>query len=88
MACCLFISRKRRINIYKIKINKSYNFNDYKLLENGRIVFADKNNGIIVKVDDSLINLEVLQLEGRKILNWLEFLNGFRQLKDKKFNTE
>ena len=77
-----------RINIYKASINKKLDFNDYQKIENGKILFADKINGIVVKAGDNLISLENLQQSGKKILNWKDFLNGFRNLAEKKFNAE
>ena len=48
-------------------------------VKNGKIIFADKVNGIIVKALDALLNIELLQQSGKKILNWKDFLNGYKQ---------
>jgi len=74
-----------RINIYKASINKNYTIDDFRDYENGKIIFADKSNGILVKSSDFLINLLSLQQSGKKLLNWKDFLNGYRNLSDKKF---
>ncbi|MCK4799312.1 MAG: methionyl-tRNA formyltransferase [Spirochaetes bacterium] len=74
-----------RINIYKASINKNLSLNDFYNFENGKIIFADKTNGIIVKASDSLINIESLQQKGKKILDWKDFINGYRDLFLKKF---
>lgn len=80
---------KSRINIYKIKINDKIDFKKYKDVKEGKIIFADKINGIIVKVLDSLLNIELLQQSGKKILEWKTFLNGYKKsLSGKTFNRE
>jgi len=76
---------KQRINIYKASIaEKDIKYDNEK---NGKILFADKNNGIIVKTGSGLLKLEVLQKEGKNILLWNDFLNGFRDLNIKYFNS-
>ena len=70
---------KSRINIYKIKVNNKIEFNKHKDVKNGKIIFADKVNGIIVKTLDALLNIELLQQSGKKILNWKDFLNGYKE---------
>lgn len=77
-----------RVNIYKIKINNGLKFSDYKNVLDGKIIYADKNNGIVVKASDSLLNIELLQQSGKKILDWKDFLNGHRGLSGKKFSME
>ena len=45
----------------------------------GTIVLADKKRGILVSASDSLIKIEKLQPEGRKVLSWKEYLVGLRE---------
>ena len=60
-----------------------------KDVKEGKIIFADKINGIIVKTLDSLLNIELLQLSGKKILEWQTFLNGYKKsLSGTVFNRE
>ncbi len=77
-----------RINIYKVKADINIKFDHYKNEKDGKIIFADKNNRIVVKVSDSLLNIELLQQGGKKILDWKDFLNGYRDLSGKKFSME
>jgi len=77
-----------RINIFKARLNKVSNFNDYSNIKNGKIIFADKINGIVVKCSDKLINIEILQQMQKKVLNWKDFINGYRDLKNKQFDLE
>ncbi|MBN2547226.1 MAG: methionyl-tRNA formyltransferase [Spirochaetes bacterium] len=76
---------KQRINIYKANIAEIDNIEENE--KNGKILFADKNNGIIVKTGLGLLKLEVLQKQGKNILQWKDFLNGFRDLNNKYFNS-
>ncbi len=79
---------KNRVNIYKIKVNNIIKFDDNKDTEVGEIIFADKENGIVIKASDALLNIELLQQSGKKILGWKDFLNGHRDLLGKKFRME
>lgn len=79
---------KNRINIYKASINNNIDKNEYKDLKNGSILFADKQMGIIVKINDSFINIEELQQKGKKIMFWKDFINGYRDLAGKIFSME
>lgn len=82
-----FIDNKR-INIYKATICEDFLFEPYRDFENGKIVFTDKKHGLIVKTLDSLVRIELLQLSGKKIIGSKEFLNGYRNLEEKKFLME
>lgn len=79
---------KSRVNIYRIKLNNNLKLSNYKSVIEGKIIFADKNNGIVVRASDSLLNIELLQQSGKKILDWKDFLNGYRGLSEKKFCME
>ena len=63
---CYSFLEKNRINIYQARINNDLDFDDYKNDCNGKIVVANKNDGIVVKASDGLINLERLQQKGKK----------------------
>ncbi|OHD13308.1 MAG: methionyl-tRNA formyltransferase [Spirochaetes bacterium GWD1_27_9] len=76
----------KKVSIFSAKINDKLNFSDFTDIENGKIVFADLKNGIVVKTKDCLINLLMLQQEGKKVLAYKDFLNGFRDLNTKKFS--
>ncbi|HOJ64425.1 MAG TPA: methionyl-tRNA formyltransferase [Spirochaetota bacterium] len=73
------------VNIYKAKIENEIDFSQFKDNKNGEIVIADIKKGLIVKTKDSLLRLEMLQLEGKKILDYKNFINGQRNLKNKIF---
>ena len=45
-------------------------------IENGKVIFADKNNGIIVKTNDGAISILELQAENSKKMGIKDFLNG------------
>jgi len=77
----------KKINIYSSHLNKNLNFTDYKEIINGKVICASKNNGIVVKCRDSLINIDILQTEGKKILECLCFLNGCQNFEDKIFTS-
>ena len=70
---CAFTSYQGK----KIKIFKSEIVNNLES-GNGEIEFADKKNGIIVKCGAGKIKILELQLEGKKRLNFTDFLNGFK----------
>ena len=74
-----------RINIYRARINKNLSVKDFQNFDNGQIVFADRINGIVVKTNDFLVNIELLQQKGKKILDWKIFINGYRGMANKKF---
>jgi methionyl-tRNA formyltransferase len=76
-----------RVNIYKAVVNDSLNFDLYKSLPNGKVVFADKKNGLVIKTNDCLINILTLQLKGKKVLDWKDFINGYRNLNLKIFSN-
>jgi len=67
---------KKKLNIYKASINNTVDFEKYKHRPNGEIVALNKCEGIIVKTKDGLINLEILQQEGKNILECKNFVNG------------
>jgi len=71
------------LNIYKATIVKDIDFNIFKDYKNGQIVVADIKKGLFVKTKDCILNLDMLQLEGKKILDYKNFINGQRFI-DKK----
>jgi len=70
----------KKVNFYRMRQNGNLNFSEFESEKNGTIVAADKNSGIAVKTADGLLNIELLQQEGKKILDWKNFLNGSRNL--------
>jgi methionyl-tRNA formyltransferase len=83
--CHSFIDGKK-INIYKCRITEPADKEMFTKFQNGVIVTADKNSGITVKCNDSYINIEKLQMQGKKVLDWKSFLNG-NNLTGKKFTN-
>ncbi len=60
-------------NEKKLAISNAENENK---IENGKVLFADKNNGIIVKTNDGAISILELQAENSKKMGTKDFLNG------------
>ena len=60
-------------NEKKLAISNAENENK---IENGKVLFADKNNGIIVKTNDGGISILELQAENSKKMGTKDFLNG------------
>ncbi len=73
------------LNIYKATIKKDVDFNLFKQYKNGQIVVADIKKGLFIKTKDCILNLDMLQLEGKKILNYKDFINGQRFIEKKIF---
>jgi methionyl-tRNA formyltransferase len=46
----------------------------------GTVVGVDSNSGILVQTGRGLLCAEQLQLQGKKVLNWKDFINGNRSL--------
>jgi len=42
----------------------------------GQVVYADKKNGLVIKTKDGYVKILKLQRENRKILDYINFLNG------------
>ena len=59
-------------NSYSIK-------NDY--LRPGEIFDVDKNNGILVKANEGMVAIQELQLQNRRRMSFIDFVNGYRNLK-------
>jgi len=53
---------------------------------NGDIEYADNKNGIVVKCEKGKVRLLNLQLEGKKRLDFVDFLNGFDLKTGEKFD--
>jgi methionyl-tRNA formyltransferase len=83
--CHSFIDEKK-INIYKGSVNYSINNTIYKEFKPGSVIKANRIDGITVKCRDSYYNLESLQIEGKKILDYKSFLNG-NSLENKIFGS-
>ncbi|HOF01798.1 MAG TPA: methionyl-tRNA formyltransferase [Spirochaetota bacterium] len=79
---------KRKLNIYKASINNTLDFEIYKKRPNGEIVALNRREGVVVKASDCLINLEVLQQEGKKILECKNFVNGCQSFLHKILSKE
>lgn len=76
---------KLRVNIYEAECLNDENI--FLNEKNGKIVYADKTHGIVVKTGNGLLKIISLQLEGKKKLLWRDFLNGFRELDKKYFES-
>ena len=85
--CYSFLDGKK-ILLYKAKISDKISFDAYQTIENGEVVISDNKDGIIVKTSDKLIKLIRLQIEGKKILEYKDFLNGQKDLIGKKFDNK
>lgn len=64
---------------------------DKKLLEkkeeNGKILQSNKNYGILVQSGDGIVAIQSLQRQGKKELNWKDFLNGYKNFLELKFES-
>lgn len=49
----------------------------------GEVVDIVKNAGIVVKCGDGFVALTELQLQGKRRMNYMDFINGYRNLKGK-----
>lgn len=94
MNCIDFINKIRALS-YKpggfllldneiIKIFKVHYLNDKKSFENGTIICADKT-GIVVQLEDGTIIIDELQRQQKKMMKAPDFINGYSNLKGKKF---
>lgn len=79
---------KKKLNIFKASINNTVDFDKFKNCSNGEIVALNKREGIIVKSADCLINLEVLQQEGKNVLECNNFINGCQSFLNKILSKE
>ena len=70
----------KKLLIHSAKIATDINYSDYRSKQNGEIVISNKNSGIIVKASDGFIKLLKLQIEGKKNLDYKEFINGQKNL--------
>ncbi|MEG2270173.1 MAG: methionyl-tRNA formyltransferase [Bacilli bacterium] len=95
MNCTDFINKIRALS-YKpggyllldneiIKIFKVHYLNDKKSCENGTIILADKT-GIAVQLEDGVIMIDELQRQQKKMMKASDFINGYPNLKGKKFS--
>lgn len=50
----------------------------YKSEVPGKVVLFDKQNGILVKTGDGLLAVKLLQRQGKKAMNYKDFMNGAR----------
>ncbi|MFW6287270.1 MAG: methionyl-tRNA formyltransferase [bacterium] len=68
------------LKIWKVSINTvDTDKDDNKIgqIEPGRVVKADSEDGLIVKTSDGLVEIEVLQMAGRKSMSAKDFLHGY-----------
>lgn len=77
----------KKLQIYRAKLLNDSDFDEYIGCENGEIIEASNKIGIVIKVKDCFLNLITLQLEGKKILEYRDFLNGQKNLAGKKLNN-
>ncbi len=62
-----------------------YNCDDSLDGISGQVVKIDKKKGIVVKCGDGCIAITELQLQGKRRMNYRDFINGFRELEGKVF---
>ncbi len=81
-----------RITVLEVKaLNKdaaiaaAKNFVEKKI-EIGKIIGVDKTHGILVQTGDGILAIQKLQRQGKKELGWKDFLNGYKNFLDLKFN--
>ncbi len=75
-----------RIKILKVSISdetgKDLSLSELKVkknINNGEVVSADKNSGILVRCrENKLLKIELLQPEGKIIMSAMDFINGYR----------
>ncbi|HPO49477.1 MAG TPA: methionyl-tRNA formyltransferase, partial [Spirochaetota bacterium] len=85
--CFTFLDGKKLL-IHKARIADEINSKDFDKVSNGTIIEASSKGGIVVKTGDSFVSLLKLQIEGKKSLDYKDFLNGHKNLKDKKFDNK
>ncbi len=75
----------RKINIYKssVLLDNPFSVN----IKPGSLKLSSRRNGIIVKCGDGILSLKELQIEGKKRLDWREFLNGYLNINEKSFDS-
>lgn len=44
--------------------------------ENGTVISSDKQSGILIKCGKGILSVQNLQMQGKKAMNWKDFLNG------------
>ncbi len=82
------------VNNQKISFYKSLNYDNisqsYKLSSAvpGTVVEADHKEGILIKTGSGLLKILELQKEGKSKLDFKNFLNGYKDLKNKLFVME
>ncbi len=75
-----------RIKILKVSIpdetGKDLSLSELKVKKNindGEVVRADKNSGILVRCrENKLLRIELLQPEGKRVMSAMDFINGYR----------
>jgi len=55
-------------------------------LKPGSLWLSNKHDGIIVKCGKGILSIQELQIEGKKRLNWKEFINGHLDINTKSFD--
>ncbi|HOV15342.1 MAG TPA: methionyl-tRNA formyltransferase [Spirochaetota bacterium] len=77
---CFSFLKNKKLLIHKAIIETNINFDNYKGRQNGEIVIANNKDGIILKTNNKLIKIVKLQVEGKNILEYKDFLNGYKNL--------
>lgn len=65
-----------KITVGNAEISDCIQNGELDKFQNGEVAYCDKNNGIIVKCNHSSLKILAIQRQGKKMLNWKDFLNG------------
>jgi len=83
-----------RIKVLKSKVPDEFKRKEYlsglevneKSVNNGYIVKADKNSGIVVKCGEGkVISIELLKPQGKRTMTAMDFINGYRLIAGENF---
>ncbi|MBR5646932.1 MAG: methionyl-tRNA formyltransferase [Treponema sp.] len=75
--CCWTTEKGQPLKIHKSKVIQNYN-GEYESEPVGKVLLFDKNEGIFVKTGNGILSLLILQKQGKKAMNYKDFMNGAR----------
>ncbi len=75
--CCWTMENNQPLKIHQTKVIESFP-DEYKNEPCGKVLCFDKKDGIFVKTGDGVLSLITLQKQGKKAMNYKDFMNGAR----------
>jgi len=70
----------KRVRVYRARV---VNLPGYEDVLPGQIVGLDRNMGVLVKTGNGIVSLLELQPENKKIMDFRQFINGYRDIEGK-----